>query len=241
MSSLEEYSPQIGPDSKPELKSEQKGPLLLPYTEIVNLPDGIGFGPASTEAQELGTHHTLSKVIRRLAEQDQQQSIRLAGLNLRSSDQRIPGQIFPGLANYSSYSKIVVNLLLQEYPNLCWMRGDNIELNQAGRVKLGWAPGAMKDGIIGDIRTVNYAYKNYRGEQRQRPGLIVVKLEDIKIAALDHIIRIGSHHEYDTSIHPRGSKSDQYQEWVADSVKVFALPTSEKREEVEQLLAAKAI
>lgn len=133
------------------------------------------------------------------------------------------GQEMPLL--YTMLEK-VVNELLVNFPNLAFLRGGSVEIQENVAVLDGYGLGV--NGYLGDAEALKWVYQGYAGSSRCEPCLIVVAIDNLIEAAKERILRVVSEHFYDLSLWRETDATEgKYLDWCRNSVKVFRF-TEEK-------------
>lgn len=142
-------------------------------------------------------------------------------------------------ANYA------IDVLLRQYPNLCWLRGGEYMEREGipivGRQLFHQNPLC---GYIGDFDAIRLAYEGYLQTPRKKPTLYVVYLRDIIEGARRKILQPKTEHSYDVYLgyYPYNNGEIDFLTWSKKSVKAFLLgPEDSTKAAVEKLLLKKAI
>lgn len=100
-----------------------------------------------------------------------------------------------------------------------------------------------RNGLIGDVKVIRWAYEGYGRMLRENPALYVARMADILEAVADGVISVFSEHGSDLCIKPHSD--DQYEgaiKWVDKNVAAFRLPIGdEDKGKAQELLLSKCI
>lgn len=202
-------------------------PVIHTIAELAELPNGIGFGIHNEEDVLFKGTNEVGKILIDILTNDPSiKYIPSSWRELFNTPDILTGTIMCSLDNLLAVK--VLQKLIERYPNICWLRGDGLKTT-SGKQEIDrttFITGA--DGYLGDLRALNYAWKNYNYQPRENPCLYVVKLVDLLVGRKNQAIFIGSHHRYDVTI---ASRSKPFTEWIANSLQVYMLPTEEEAQQ----------
>lgn len=208
-------------------------PNIHSHQELASLPVGLGF---TVQPNDDGGRILYS----RLRAKGVLKNVTIHGESL---DRVIFMQQFvAGLNANDASARRIAEFILEEYPNIRWMRYGEI-IEDAGVAVLDGGFGGS-DGLLGEVVTMHHIAQTSVGStKRRRPGIMIVSFQAILDAIRQEIIRVSSHSGYDMTLSPSHTAApEDYAFWCRNNLQVYSLPDdAAELEGVKQILLEKQI
>ncbi|MCX6784277.1 MAG: hypothetical protein NT141_04435 [candidate division WWE3 bacterium] len=206
------------------------------YEELAKLPEGIAF-PLSPEVGQRGRDYVCDKIYN-IIHNSHNKDYFPDSWSQYGNDSYLIGRIMPYCySTERSPGNMVLSELLEECPNLCWLRGGNLERSD-GFATIEGVFG--RNGYVGDLESFRYAFEDHNGHKRDVTVLYVASLAGVIDGVRSGALSLGSESLHDVVISSRDL--DKYNEWCKEHLKVFMLGDSEtEKQQILQLLNSRAI